>query len=270
MTYTEFRRTAALLSLAGLWLSIHTVYGQDDLTKLLTRLKNESLDPSALLVIEGHPHDPEILPALRTAFDRYETKREKQWIALTLLRLGDKSNKYFDYLAAYARKAIEDPAPYFESAFANGPVVQFSPAFENWCSEKHEDPKSVAAVQLAVYPLDVLYLARSQDPRAAKLLKTALDSSNPTVVAFAVQGLGRLQDFTAIPLIERASQRLPQQALVAIAMQLPWFGHLEADQLMERLMPDREQRDSNSARVRQFRTDEKNLIESRSGSAIQR
>ena len=80
----------------------------------------------------------------------------------------------------------------------------------------------------------------AQDSRAAELFREGLDSPNPLVVSLSVQGLGRLQDATAIPLIAKACERLPRSAIRGISMQLPWFSRPEADALMQRLTPDRE------------------------------
>ena len=42
-------------------------------------------------------------------------------------------------------------------------------AFENWCAQNGKDPKSIAALQIGVYPESVLALAKVQDPRATAL-----------------------------------------------------------------------------------------------------
>src|SRR5438552_1883049 len=72
--------------------------GQEQLTDLLSKLGGKRLDKSVLYALEGHPPDHRILPALEEAFDHRQDKNEKQAIAVTLLRLGIKSDKYFDFL----------------------------------------------------------------------------------------------------------------------------------------------------------------------------
>jgi hypothetical protein len=115
---------------------------------------------------------------------------------------------------------------------------RFSASFEIWCQTNGKDPRSVAALQFGRYPEDILVLARAQDPRAKAALRQALQSLNPTVIGYAVQGLGRLGDTSAIPLISRAAEGLPTDAKAAISMNLPWYSSLDALILMERLTPD--------------------------------
>jgi len=268
----DHRLTIAFVALSGLWPAAPDALGQDTLSELLSRLASEQFDESVLQAIEGHPPDPRITPALEAAFGRRVAKSEKQEIAVTLLRLGDKSAEYFDFLAKYAREAVEDRTPCFIYVDANGRAVKgrFSPAFENWCALNGKDPKSVAAVQIGVYPRDVLFLARSQDPRAADLLRKGLDSPNPTVVAFSVEGLGRLQDAAAIPLIAKAYENLPEDGRVAVAMELPWYSSPEAYRLMERLVPDPKYRDFLAAEVQRLRLAESKRVLSRTGGVPQR
>jgi hypothetical protein len=54
---------------------------------------------------------------------------------------------------------------------------------------------------------------------------------------YSVQGLGRLHDSTAIPLIQKACDRIPAAEKLAVAMQVPWFG-IEAEGLLEDLAPE--------------------------------
>jgi len=235
--------------------------GQDDLATLLGRLAGKGLDHSALIALEGHPPDPRIIPGLEAAFGGREAKDEKQWIAVALLRLGDKSEKYFDFLAGFVRVAVEDRAPF--------PVEkrgEFTAEFQNWCANNGKDPQT-AASQVAAYTRDGHFLAMGQDPRATDLFRRGLESPNVTVVAFCVEGLARLQDVAAIPLIAKAADRFPPGAWRAIAMQLPWFGRLEAYQLMERLEPDRRSREFQIDQVERTRLAEANRVLSRTGGA---
>lgn len=254
-------KTAAFLTVATMWLAPRGAVGQDEVTTLLGQLAGNGLDRSALLALEGHPPDPRIIPGLEAAFESREAKNDKQAIAVTLLRLGEKSDKYFDFLAGFARVAVEDRTPYFQVNRG-----QFTLEFEAWCAQHGKDPRTVASIQIGVYPEDVLALAKSQDPRAAELFRKGLESRNPTVVGFCVEGLGRLQDVTAIPLIAKAAERLPG-AKRAIAMQLPWYGRFEAYQLMERLEPDRRSREFHIDQVERARLAEAKRVLSRTGGA---
>jgi hypothetical protein len=244
-----------------------TAIGQDDLSGLLARLGEAELDPSALGAIEAHTPDPRIMPALEEAFDRRKAKEEKQEIAVTLIRLGNQTAKYFDFLAGYARTAVEDRTPSFMDFDQNGRAIrgQFSAEFENFCQVNGLDPKATAAKQFGDYIQDVHFLARAQDPRAIEILRRGLESPYPNVVGYSVEGLGRLQDTTAVPLIEKACERL-KGAQGVVAMALPWYGTPQAGALMKRLMPDPKHREFEIQQVQRLRLIELRQAASRAGA----
>ncbi len=190
-------------------------------------------------------------------------------LAATLIRLGMQSGLYFDYLAGYARAAVEDRTPFFPKYDAQGRFLrgEFSAAFENWCAQNKKDPRTVAATQFSVYPEDVLILAQAQDPRAGELFRKGLDSPNLLVFGYCVQGLGRLRDGSVIPLIAQVADRVTVGDRLAIAMQLPWYSLPEAERLLLRLVPDRGTRDHLRDDVHRIRLAELNRALQRSGSA---
>jgi len=243
---------AAQAAFALLLLAL-TVIGQDDLSALLAQLGDNQFEILAVGALEAHTPDPRIMPALEEAFDRRKAKEEKQEIAVTLIRLGNRSAKYFDFLAGFARAAVDDRTPFFMDFDQNGRAIrgQFSAEFLNWCAINHQDPKVTAAKQFG-YPKDVLSLARAKDPRAIEIFRKGLESPYPNVVGFSVQGLARLQDTAAMPLIEKACERL-RGGRDAVAMELPWFATREAEALMERLMPDRNDRDFMTRQIQGLR-----------------
>ncbi len=108
-----------LIVLASL-ASIELLAQNTDVDRLLNQLKNVPLDKTVLYSLEAHSSD-RILPALRAAFDGRGDKREKQEIAATLLRLGERSDKYFEFLAVYARASVEDRAPLFQRYDSSAP-----------------------------------------------------------------------------------------------------------------------------------------------------
>ena len=227
---------------------------QDDVAALISRLAEPDLDIRTLHALEAHPPDPRIKPGLEQAFDLRTEKSAKQRIAVTLLRLGDLSPKFFEFLAGYARAAVKDRTPLFMDLDASGHEIrgQFSAEFRNWCKQNGKDQKTTAALQIGEYPTDVHLLAESQDPRANAIFREGLESPYPNVVASAVEGLGRLQDFAALPLIEKACTRL-RGGQIAIAQALPWFGGREAERLMARIVPDVRHREFLTGQVQQLR-----------------
>jgi hypothetical protein len=241
---------------------------QGTLDGLLARLSEEPLtDQTVLWKIEAQPPDPRTIPSLEQAFAKGKTKQEKQWIAVTLLRLGDRSDTYFDFLAGYVKTAIEDRAPLWEKFDEQGQQVrgQVSADLDNWCAANHKDPKDIVALQFGVYPRDVLTLAQAQDRRAIDLFQQGLASPYPGVVAYSVQGLGRLHILSSIPLISEAAGRLPPGERGAIAAQLPWYAGGEAEQLFDRLTPSLPLRDSWRRMVQTQRDIELKRVLSREG-----
>jgi hypothetical protein len=273
MAHASHQTVAVLTKLVslGIWITALAV-GQDKLSELLANLEGGSFDRSVLHALEAQPSNPKITEALETAFRRKTAKDEKQAIAATLLRLGNKAPKYFDFLAGYARVAVEDRTPSFIKVDSNGRSVrgEFSAEFENWCASHGENPKSVAAIQSGTYPQDLEALASVQDPRAREIFRKGLDSPQPLVVVLSVEGLGRLQDAAAIPLIAQASEHISEGTKLAVATKLPWFASAEADRMLEHLAPERKYRESCVAEVQRLRLGELKTILSRTGAAAQK
>jgi hypothetical protein len=215
-----------------------SLVAQSQLESLLSRLSGKPLNEAVLYQLESQPSDARVLTALKSAFENHEEKRDKQAIAATLMRLGDKSDRYFDFLAGYARQAARDRTPMFYQR--GGTREQLSVEFENWCALNHKNPDEVRALQAYVEPMDVQVLAQTSDPRAAELFRECLESPNPYIVTFCVEGLARLGDESAIPLISKAAERLG--AAQSIARGLPWYSSVLAESLFERLIPDQAMR----------------------------
>ncbi len=233
---------ATLIAILAVSICVAPLAGetQNDNEELLSKLMQDPLDRSLITAIENRVPDPGTLASLRTAFNRQASKNNKQRLALTLLRLGDLSEAYFEYLPGFAREAIGDQAPYFAKFDAQGQWVRgaFSNEFESWCSSHGRDPRSLAALQLGAFAEDVLFLAKASDARALQLFRTGLDSKNPGVVGYCVMGLARLHDVSALPAISTAADRIPEAEKLVVASQLPWYSRQEADQLLDRLVPD--------------------------------
>ena len=257
-----------LLILAAMPLPCAALLAQTELDTLLAQLPNGPLE-STLSKLEKQPLDPRTITALQNAFESRHNKRDKQLIASALLRFGNSSARYFDYLARYAGVAIEDQMPLFEKFDDQGKSVrgQLSAEFENWCALNHKDPNEMAALQFTVYPADVKILAEVDDPRALDLFRKGLDSPNPGVVAYSVEGLGRLHDMSALPLIEQAFQRLPSGDRMAVPMELPWYDRPEAYQLMQRLNPNPATLSFDIQQVERMRLAEAQAAQARAGKA---
>jgi HEAT repeat protein len=233
-----------------------------DLEALLARIAGDKVDYADLYQIESQPPDSKILPALRAAFERCKLKEDKQYTALTLIGLGDDSDRYFEFLATFATEAVEDMAP-----MAIRVRGQFTPEFEAWCEQNHKDPKSTAARQLYEQPTDVWILARAQDQRALKIFRRGLESPNLLIVARSIEGLGRLGDVKAVPIIAKLAQGRPFDERFLIAGTLPWFSSVDAGRLFEALMPEQTHRDFLRRQVQMQQAMELRAAASRAGRA---
>ena len=175
----------ALLAITAVAVAVVFLGAADDLQVLLTGLTEPHLDQHLLNMIEAHPPDPRIAPALEAEFDRRGTKSEKQAIAATLIRLGDSSDRLFRFLSLFVLRAVEDRTPFPVMFDSDGHEVRgrFSAEFENWCALNHKEPRSTAAEQLVTFMDDILMLAETNDWRADTLFRKGLESPNPMVVA---------------------------------------------------------------------------------------
>ena len=235
------KRAAIILAVtAALTPAMSAAGAPDELGNLLGQLTKGPFEKATLLALEGQPDDGRVVPALHFAFTQAADKSEKQWIASTLLRLGDSTQEYSDFLIDSATEALEDRSPLFADYDSDGNMVKgrFSAKFEVWCRANGKDPRSVAALQFGTYPEDVLVLARARDPRAKEALRRGLQSPNPLVVGYSVQGLARIQDVSAIPIIAAMAENSPASTRTLISMNLPWYSAVNATLLIERLTPD--------------------------------
>ena len=214
------------------WLCCCTpvAHGSEDLLRLLDQVAHGRLERSLLYQVEAMPDDARINAALEAAFTSRGAKDEKQWIAVTLVRLGNKDDRYLQFLEGFARTAIEDRSPFFMKFDAGGRPVrgEMDAGFLKWCAANGKDPKSVGGIQYGAYAIDVLYLAEAQDPRARDLLREGLNSPDLMILPWVVQGLGRLQDTASIPVIEKRLQEMPKEARSAPAGELFWYPQAEA------------------------------------------
>jgi hypothetical protein len=238
---------------------------QTDLNTLLNRLSERPLSAWILFRIEEYPVEPRTLTSLKAAFNDDENKQERQYIAATLIRLGEQSNEYFDFLAGFAKVAVEDRSPFFLNYDAAGRSIrgEFNPEFERWCIENHKNPREIAALQFGTYSRDIEALATAEDRRALEIFRTGLGSGNPLVIAYSVAGLGRLQDINSLPLISAALDHAQAGDRRLIATHLAWYSHPAAERLLSHIVPDASTRDTLRRDIELLRIDELNIRRTR-------
>ena len=257
------------MALTGLSTWPQTTPALSRIDELLAVLQNDRATLPGLGNLEDQPIDPRTLPALKVAFERRKEKEDRQRIAATLVRLGERTGPYFDFLIHYATVAIEDGAPFCLRYDTYGHSVrgELNAAFLNWCAQNGQDQQAIARRQLHDYPKDVLTLAEVDDLRSRDVLRRGLDSPNELVVAFSVQGLGRIHDCSAVPLIATSLKDRPIDAQNTVALQLPWFGTSDAQRIMERIISDRALREAVTGRIEQQRfTELKRALKRNSGT----
>jgi HEAT repeat protein len=210
--------------------------GQDvpEMEELLAKL-NENQIQDDVIVRLGKYHDHRVIAALRAAFDAHEEKQTRQYIAFSLIGLGDKDDKYFRFIEAFAQEAIESDAPdmftYGRDGVALRPV-QWSPEFYAW-SAQHGIPIELAVKQaVQTYPRDVMIFAGVSDPRAAELIRRGLQSHNPLVVGACAYVLGINKDTPSIPLILKLINTSRQSVAEALTMRITLFNGDQVERLI--------------------------------------
>ena len=105
------------------------------------------------------------------------------------------------------------------------------------------------------------------DPRITPVLESAFEhralkgekqSQNPLVVYYSAEGLVRLYDVSAIPLIIKACKRLPAEDSITVARILAEYMIPDADRAMECFVKDPRLREGYKREALQKRIDEAN------------
>lgn len=197
------------------------------------------IDANFYVDVLSRPSDPAMLSALRAAFTSKASVPEREIVAAILLRLGDRSDIYFNYLAGPAKVAVEDRTPQARRNDAKiDDPIEYTPEFTKWCEENHKDPKEILDLQYHVYPRVLQQLALAQDARSREIFRKGVESPLLFVLLASVEGLGRLHDTAALPSIIRAVSRDRENLALPVAMQLPWFRDPEAERWIDLLVPD--------------------------------
>jgi hypothetical protein len=193
------------------------------------------------LTLIGKAKAVEAIPDLEVLFARTEDELDKLEIAQVLVQLGDKNDRYWDYLVRQATAVIESDAPSparFDSEGKGIPGSAPSPEFAAWAKAHKLDPGEEAANAVYLYPGRILLLGASDDKRAIPLLRRALLSSNYFVETIAAEGLAENHDDASIPMIIEACRRAPAEAAAAIAtFSLVYFDDPRAQSAVDQYLP---------------------------------
>ena len=179
----------------------------------------------------------EAVPGLEKQFPIVSDLKLKSKIASALIRLGDKDDKYWEYLVQLATPALESTAPDFlivdkQGKFLPGP----SPEFVSWASSRDLSPSSAATDSLYIFPSTIATLGWTRDGRAVPLLRRALESPNHLIQIAAAKGLAEIRDKDSIPLIINACARAPREAATSLAEALVYFDDNSAQSTVDQYM----------------------------------
>jgi hypothetical protein len=166
---------------------------------------------------------------------------DKAVVASALVRLGDKSPQYWDFLEAYATVAVNDDAPFPLRFDAAGRMIpkDLAPEFLTWTAARKVDPTAASWDQVYGMPGRLLMVVQSHDPRGLPLLRKALTSRNHYVQAQGARGLAILKDQQSIPQIIDACLKAPADIAPVLARALIFFDDPEAQRIVEQFIPDK-------------------------------
>jgi len=184
------------------------------------------------------------IPALKDEFAAAKEIWLKLAIASALVRLGDKDQVYWDFLADEARAAVESDAPSIFLRDSEGRVDrnqrEMAPEFIAWAKAHNLDRAAAAQAQTFELPRNLFYLAETGDPRGRELLRMGLKSHNTTIQSYAAKGLAKLRDKESVPLIIEAGRTMPREvAAFLVAPALLFFDDPRAQSAGEMFISDK-------------------------------
>jgi hypothetical protein len=186
--------------------------------------------------------NPVVIPDLEQAFEREHREPAREFLAASLVDLGDTKSEYFDFVATRAATAVSSDLPFPVQLGARTQGVESPPplkvAFINLVRLHNIDLES--ALQKATFdmPAAVEALGEADDRRSRPIFLQGLKSPNILVVFAAALGLARLQDSQAVPAIIIAATREPCEERPMIAKALLYFSSSKAQRAAERLIAD--------------------------------
>ncbi len=217
-------------------------------TPLLAKLAaEEHLSDSLMSEIEKAPPARETLDALIRAFEQrlsaedQQSREDKQRLAVTLIRIGAKDDRWYELLERYAREAVESTTPSSQVYDAAGKEIrgQMAPEFLAWCEDHGKDPNEMLRFSTYGHMQDMKHLGEAGDQRAADLLKRGLASKNVSVVYGSIWGAALLGVESTLSLVVKAIAGEASAAVrLHLAPMLAFYGSPEADAVMERFLGD--------------------------------
>lgn len=196
--------------------------------------------------------DPVVIPALRVAFEQESSDLTRQFLAATLVRLGETDSRYFDYVAQAAFAAAASDLPYRDRPAAEtlDDILQRHDEMFGWAQAHNVTALEAIRMATIELPAAVEALGEAADHRSLPILLRGLDSPNVLVVREAAFGLARLHDPTAVQPITESCKRLTPDERPLVAKALLYFEGRAARRAAESMIADPE-------RVRRWRAEVK-------------
>jgi carboxypeptidase family protein len=161
------------------------------------------LDLNIALIDSLQNGDRSARDLLLKRYESADTWQERYRVGASLLGRIPDDSAIWKELLEHATNAVR---------FSHSDTTDPSPELVRWCEERQIDVSDY--MSMASNALDLASL----DERARPLLRQALRSDDPWVVFQGILGLARQHDESALPLIEEAIQRLPDDSLLPLAL----------------------------------------------------
>jgi len=171
------------------------------------------------LIAAAESDDASAIAMLETRYASERSDRERHRIGVALLGKSGRESEIWKELEAIAEIALRFPNDGYKQ----------SPEFAQWCDARGFDPER--HWDLAYHALWVA----GRDPRSRALLLRALETDNDMLVTDAIENLGRQRHFSSLPFIDKALQRMSDEAS-RLAQVLVYFGDPRADVVAEKYL----------------------------------
>lgn len=207
---------------------------------------NEPYEPEVNQLLKGsfsdlRARDPILVANAKRAFELTTSVEKKQRLASVLLSIGEKGEKYFDFLAGCARAAISNQTPWPDRYDTSGKTIGgFSQRFLQWCKTQHCNPSDERSFVKYQLPVPLLHLAAAGDSRSYPILLEGLKSENLMVVYYAALGIAKLGCRDGIGSVLSAARRWRGERRDFIALTLLFFPQEEAKKQARQMIANRE------------------------------
>lgn len=189
---------------------------------------------SRLLASEANVVDVEVLaegkatqaiPGLEGQFHKTSDLQLKTKVAAALVRLGETSPEYWDFVLQRATLVIESGIPNIIFTDAQGVSVtdRWPPELIAWAQQHNTDINTAGLYAMKQYPAIILMLGETEDRRAVPLLRKALLVRNSLIVSMAARGLAQVKNNDSVPFIIAAIDKASQLYKPVIAESLIFF-----------------------------------------------